>query len=57
MEKLNNQICSGILQNCNKNQAEKMTTKKDNEIIKTIEEIKAKDDRKPWSVFGDVYWI
>ncbi len=60
MEKQNNQICTGLLRNCTAAvQADKKIAKKvnENEIVKGNIHLTGKNDQKPWSIFGDVYWI
>ena len=59
MKKINDQICMGLLNNCPVGRtAEKSVTKKEtktNEI--NASSIDKKSQQKPWSVFGDLYWI
>lgn len=58
MEKQNNQICKGLLRNCTTAvQADKKIAKKESEIVKGSINLTGKNDQKPWSIFGDVYWI
>lgn len=59
MEKQNNQNCKGIFSRCHGEPAASVSvTKTKNEEIKTENSTNSTlGSKKPWSVFGDVYWV
>lgn len=58
METQNNQICTGLLQNCiAAAQAEKKISHAKNKLPEIVIGIANKSEAKPWSVFGENYWL
>jgi hypothetical protein len=59
MEKSNNQISTSIPHNCCIGMgAPKSAAKPENNKITVHNPVRADKDRsKPWSVFGDLYWV
>jgi len=58
MEKSNNQACTFMPHFCNAGlEAPKPVIKLENKISQKTQALTEAGDQKPWSIFGDVYWI
>ena len=58
MENLKNKICKSLPYFCNAGmQAPKMAVKALSQETESSSAVKSNSKQKPWSVFGEVYWI